>query len=63
MKEKKPKTPVWIDFEARLPEKGQKIKVLREMEYEAIWDGDQAVKVNPGDAFRWTEKTYWQACD
>lgn len=63
MKEKKPKTPVWIDFDGRLPKSGQKIRVLREMEFEALWNGKEATKVKSDKEFAWTEKTYWQPCD
>lgn len=67
MKEKKKKEgdteELWIDFACTLPEKGQKIKIHREMEYEGIWNGEEVAKEKSDKQFEWTITSFWQACD
>ena len=55
--------PVWTDFEFKLPKLGQKIRILREMEIDAVWDGEAASKANPDQKMICTEKTYWRPRD
>jgi hypothetical protein len=55
--------PLWTDFEYKLPKKGQRIKVLKEIQIEAIWDGESATRVSASQNILATEKTYWQPYD
>lgn len=54
---------VWIDFECELPQPGQKIKILRQIEIETVWGDHPASKFNADQKFIWAEKTYWKACE
>ena len=55
--------PIWTDFEWKLPKKGQKIRILKEIEIDAVWDGENASKASADQKMLATEKTYWRPRD
>ena len=63
MGNKKTKEELWTDFEFKTPKVGQKIRILRELEIDAVWDGISASKATPGQEVLCTEKTYWRPRD
>lgn len=53
----------WIDLEEKLPKVGEKVKMLRKMEFEGFWNGEEVIKGNQSDTFKFQYKTFWKVCE
>lgn len=52
----------WISFDKKAPMIGRKVKVLRKMEYQGIWNGEEIMK-EPGKPLQMNGEAFWQYYD